>query len=424
VANNVDAYYMGRGEAPGQWIGTTADQLGLVGRVDAAPLRNLLAGLSAAREPLGARLSADRRPGYDLTFSAPKGVSLLWVFGTDHTRDGISVVHDRAVGAVLDHLSAEACFVRRGAGGQQLLEANGFIGTAFRHRTSRAGDPQLHTHVFVPNLVQGADGRWSAPDGRRLHTWQKTAGTLYQSALRADIEAAMDDRGVTSASAAEKAALATRARKPDETAPLELLREGWRAQLAEIPCPEWRGGHHPATRGDLVLDTIDRRSAVLPELDHVEAVFLVLAGEARVSLDDWEIDEQLAPDTRAMPVTLFGSTFSRRDAICAVARAFDVTPDQALVLTLEFFKRHSIHRVLADSEAASLGDVDQDRTEQLRTEQARTERVRTMNGRLIPATSGDRGYTTTELLSAEERIIRSAVERIGGADSTSCPCLG
>ena len=150
----------------------------------------------------------------------------------------------------------------------------------------------------------------------------------------------------------------------------------------------------------------------------------MLAGEARVSLDDWEIDEQLAPDTRAMPVTLFGSTFSRRDAICAVARAFDVTPDQALVLTLEFFKRHSIHRVLADSEAASLGDVDQDRTEQLRTEQARTERVRTMNGRLIPATSGDRGYTTTELLSAEERIIRSAVERIGGADSTSCPCLG
>ncbi len=281
MANNVDDYYLGRGEAPGKWIGTTAEQLGLVGQVDAESLRNLLAGRSATGDDLGARLCAERRPGYDLTFSAPKGVSLLWAFGSDHTRERISNAHDRAVGAVLDHLSAEACFVQRGAGGQQLLEANGFIGAAFRHRTSRAGDPQLHTHVVVPNLVQGADGRWPAPDSRHLYTWQKTAGTLYQSALRAelaplglrwqvrrnglgelsdipknilrafskrraDIEAAMDERGVTSASSAEKAALATRARKPDGTAPFDLLREGWKAQLAEIPYPDDEGGHHPA----------------------------------------------------------------------------------------------------------------------------------------------------------------------------------
>ena len=88
---------------------------------------------------------------------------------------------------MLDQLSAEACFVRRGAGGQQLVEAQGFIGAALRRRTSRAGDPQLYTHVVVPNLVQGADGRWSAPDDRHLYTWQKTAGTLYQSALRAEL---------------------------------------------------------------------------------------------------------------------------------------------------------------------------------------------------------------------------------------------
>jgi conjugative relaxase-like TrwC/TraI family protein len=451
MANNVDDYYLGRGEAPGQWIGATAEQLGLVGQVDAESLRNLLAGLSAAGDDLGARLSADRRPGYDLTFSAPKGVSLLWAFGSEHTRDSISEAHDRAVGAVLDQLSAETCFVRRGAGGRQLREANGFIGAAFRHRSSRAGDPQLHTHVVVPNLVQGADGRWSAPDGRHLYAWQKTAGSLYQSALRAeltplglrwqvrrnglgeladipknilrafskrrvDIEAAMDERDVTSASAAETAALATRARKPDETAPLDLLREGWRAQLAEIPYPDGEGGHHPATPGDLVLDTMARGSAALP--DQVEAVFSVLAGEARVSLDDWEIDDQLAPDTRAMPVTLFGSTFSRRDAICAVARAFDVTPARAVALTSEFLERESVHRVLADAEAGARGDADQERMEQVRTEQ-----VRTRSGRLIPATSGDRRYTTTELLAAEKRIVRSAVERIGERTAQVAPAL-
>lgn len=67
------------------------------------------------------------------------------------------------------------------------LEADGFIVAAFRHRSSRAGDPQLHTHVVVPNLVRGTDGQWSAPDGRHLYAWQKTAGTMYQSALRAEL---------------------------------------------------------------------------------------------------------------------------------------------------------------------------------------------------------------------------------------------
>ena len=187
VANSVDDYYLGRGEAPGRWIGAAAERLGLSGQVEADALRNLLAGTSAEGEALGLQVQPGRRPGYDLTFSAPKGVSLLWAFGSDEVRDAISVAHDRAITAVLDHLSKEACYARRGHGGAELIEAEGFIGAAFRHRTSRAGDPQLHTHVVVPNLVQGADGRWSAPDGRHLFTWKMTAGTLYRSALRAEL---------------------------------------------------------------------------------------------------------------------------------------------------------------------------------------------------------------------------------------------
>jgi conjugative relaxase-like TrwC/TraI family protein len=187
MANSVDDYYLGRGEAPGQWVGKAAAGLGLVGQVDPEDLRNLLAGRSLDGEALGVQVQPGRRPGYDLTFSAPKGVSLLWAFGAPDVRGAISAGHDRAVASVIDHLSAEACFARRGRGGAQLIEANGFIGAAFRHRTSRAGDPQLHTHVVVPNLVEGSDGRVSAPDGRQLYLWQKTAGTLYRSALRAEL---------------------------------------------------------------------------------------------------------------------------------------------------------------------------------------------------------------------------------------------
>jgi conjugative relaxase-like TrwC/TraI family protein len=437
VANNVDDYYLGRGEAPGQWIGATSERLGLVRQVDAEALRNLLAGKSATGGDLGARLSSERRPGYDLTFSAPKGVSLLWAFGPEHVRDAISDAHDRAIGAVLDHLSTEACYARRGAGGRQLIEANGFTAAAFRHRTSRAGDPQLHTHVVVPNLVHGTDGQWSAPDGRHLYLWQKAAGTMYQSALRAelaplglawhvrrnglgelrdvpktilrafskrrtDIEEAMQQRGFTSSKAAEKSALATRQRKPAGTAPADLLREGWSQQLAEIELPDDKGDLRPASVDD-VTAAVGTDPSIPPGPKDTEAILLVLAGETGVSLDDWEIDEHLAPDTRVLPVTLLGSTFTRREATCAVARAFDVTPDQALALTSKLLDRDSIVRVLADPDAG-------------------TEHVRTKSGQLIPATSGDRRYTTTELLAAEQRITRSAVARIEEGTGQVAPC--
>lgn len=433
VANNVDDYYLGHGEAPGQWIGSAAHSLGLSGQVEAEELRNLLAGKSANGDNLGARLTQERRPGYDLTFSAPKGVSLLWAFGPGEVRDAISAAHDRAVGAVLDHLSTEACYARRGAGGQQLIEADGFIGAAFRHRTSRAGDPQLHTHVVVPNLVRGADGQWSAPDGRHIFTWKVAAGTLYQSALRAelaplglawdirrnglselrdipkavlrvfskrrvDIEAAMESRGATSAKAAETAALATRQRKPAGSVVVDVLREGWAEQLASVEFPDGAGARRPAGIDDLTA-ALGRQVQATPGPTEVEEVFRALAGEKGVSLDDWEIDEHHlsetnAPGNRVLPVTLLGSSFSRREAIGAVARAFDVTPDQAAALTAKFLERDDIVRVLADTDTG-------------------TDQVRTRSGQIVPATSGDRRYTTTELLAAEQRIIRSAMSRIG-----------
>ena len=435
VANSVDDYYLGHGEAPGRWIGATAEQLGLRGEVNADQLRNLLAGFSPEGDPLGIQLRTDRRPGYDLTFSAPKGVSLLWAFSSDQIRAEITAAHDRAVVAVLDRLGKDAAFARRGANGQSLIEANGFIGAAFRHRTSRAGDPQLHTHVVVPNLVQGVDGRWSAPDGRHLYAWKKTAGTLYQSALRselaplglawevrrnglseladlrkpilrafskrrAEIEAAMETRGVTSARAGERAALATRAAKPDGALPTDVLREEWTAQLAEIQLPDGRGGTRSALPRDLIMETVGNNRPLPPQPNQLEAVFSILAGEARVSLDDWELDERVVLEhggagNRVMPLALLSSTFTRREAMAALARAFDVTPDEAVALTDQFLERSSIVRVRAEPETGRDATVD-------------FERMRTTNGALVPVTSGDQRFTTTELLAAEERIVETA----------------
>ncbi len=81
VAAGVEDYYLARGEAPGQWLGRGAEVLGLKERVEADPLRHVLAG---ADPYSGTRLAAHparKVPGFDLTFRAPKSVSLLWALG-------------------------------------------------------------------------------------------------------------------------------------------------------------------------------------------------------------------------------------------------------------------------------------------------------------------------------------------------------
>ncbi len=81
-------------------------------------------------------------------------------------RDEIRDAHEAAVRDAFRYLEREAAAARRGPGGCIAVRGNGLVAAAFRHRASRAGDPQLHTHIVVANLVQAGDGRWSALDGR------------------------------------------------------------------------------------------------------------------------------------------------------------------------------------------------------------------------------------------------------------------
>ena len=105
--------------------------------------------------------------GFDLTFSAPKSVSVLFGLGDEEIRARVREAHDVAVSEAVGHLERSAAAVRRGHGGAIVEEASGLVAAAFRHRTSRAGDPQLHTHVLVANLGRGveAGGRRSTVGG-------------------------------------------------------------------------------------------------------------------------------------------------------------------------------------------------------------------------------------------------------------------
>ena len=92
--------------------------------------------------------------------------------------------HEYAVDQTIGYLEREAVRSRRGHDGLETVEGGGVIGAAFRHRTSRAGDPQLHTHVLVANATCCEDGVWRALDGRLLYAQARTAGFLYQAELR------------------------------------------------------------------------------------------------------------------------------------------------------------------------------------------------------------------------------------------------
>jgi conjugative relaxase-like TrwC/TraI family protein len=135
-----------------------------------------------------------RVSAYDVTLSAPKSVSVLRAMAP--TKSGaagglVQPAHDRAASGAMDlleHLSARAARGHHGDGrSAPRIATSGFIAAAFDHATSRALDPQLHTHVVVMNLVQGEDGRWSALDSRTLHRQATTASYLYQHLLRAEL---------------------------------------------------------------------------------------------------------------------------------------------------------------------------------------------------------------------------------------------
>jgi len=185
VARSAEDYYIGTGEAQGYFLGGGLAALGLHegDEVSAEALHRLLAGCDPTT---GERLSKHPTtiPGFDATAKAPKSVSVLWGLSDEATRAKVQQAHDEAIKAAVSYIESEAAWGRQGHGGAQSVQADGFVVGAFRHRSSRAGDPHLHTHLVVPNSVRRPDGTWGAYDHRRLYQAAKTGGFVYQAELR------------------------------------------------------------------------------------------------------------------------------------------------------------------------------------------------------------------------------------------------
>ncbi|MBV5244429.1 relaxase domain-containing protein [Mycolicibacterium sp. PAM1] len=125
--------------------------------------------------------------GYDLTFSPVKSISALWAIAPPDVAAQIEAAHEAAVADVLEWLQDNATFTRTGTNGVAQVDTEGLIAAVFTHRDSRAGDPDLHTHVAISNKVSHIDAngvrRWLALDGQPLHRIIVAASEMYNTRM-------------------------------------------------------------------------------------------------------------------------------------------------------------------------------------------------------------------------------------------------
>jgi len=267
-----DDYYTGDAKAPSRWHGRGARALGLDGEVEPEAFAAMLAGKLPDGTALGTTRHGrnEHKLGWDLTFSAPKSVSVLALVAGDRR---LLDAHDRAVVAALDYAERHAAVtrIRNGEKIERIATGN-LVAATFPHFTSRAteGDlpaPQVHTHSVLINATQRDDGAWRSLESQPLYKLQKHIGAVYHqqfaaeaiqlgytvtiapdstfeldgvpqdvarafSARSAAIEEALAQRGQTraTASAAQKATVALDTRAPKEAVEHGLLVADWRTR--------------------------------------------------------------------------------------------------------------------------------------------------------------------------------------------------
>ncbi|MFL6108016.1 MAG: MobF family relaxase [Marmoricola sp.] len=220
-------YYLDQGNPPGTWVGKGAAQLGVAGsEVTESQMRALFgqglhpdgvtklgaaypnyADLAPYADRVAARIEdfthENGRPpsefarsriaamearrgrravaGYDLVFTPVKSASLLWALGGPEMQAADEDAHHEAVTNVVGWLEEHAAYTRVGRGGHAQIDTIGLVCVAFDHRESRAGDPDLHTHLAIANKVCGVDGKWRSLDARVLYALGVAASERYNT---------------------------------------------------------------------------------------------------------------------------------------------------------------------------------------------------------------------------------------------------
>ncbi len=386
VAAGIEDYYAGRGEVAGMWCGSGAAAVGLAvgGRVEHVGFLALMQGRSPVDDTLLRRVGRSSTvAALDLTFSAPKSVSVLFAIADDHVSGALLEAHERAVAQALGYLEREACVTRRGHGGTESVAGEGFVAAGYRHRMSRAGDPQLHTHVLVANLTR-ADGRYTALDAHPLYEHKSAAGAAYRAVLRAEVRERLGwvswrpvARGLFEIEGVPEAVLehfSTRRAEIEQRA-LELtgVADGLSRERMEGIALATRRAKQYGVEGSTWREQARARAA-----EHGFGQAELAALQARPAADVEPVDLARLAVRLSGPegLTANHNTFARRHALAEIASAY---PEGASLGRLD----QTTSGYLADSSVVAFGAPD----------------------------GGVRRFTTVSLLACEEQIITGAALR-------------
>ena len=257
----------------GYFLGSGADAMGLNNSVSRQDFEQLANGYTVLGNVQNAG-SEYRKAAWDLTFSSPKSVSILWGLASPVIRKIIQAAHDCAVKSSLDFMERHASFTRRGSGlklsDRERLEKIWLVAAVYRHGTSREQDPQIHSHVVVFNVAVRKDNSVGAVMSHHFYEWKMACGAVYRAQLanelqrlgynverdgksfrvtgvpkqleyefsrrREQIVKALKDHGARGAKASEVATLDTRRVKREISR--ETLLEDWQ-QRAHERAPHW-----------------------------------------------------------------------------------------------------------------------------------------------------------------------------------------
>jgi len=395
VAQNHEEYLSGHGESPGEHFGAGSTALGLTGVCSEEAFRRLFEW----RHPdtgkrLGHAPRSDAMPAWDLVLRPVKDVSVLYGLGDDRTRRAAKTAHRVGIEAAVAYLDSQVG-TRTGRGGAEHVGGAGLVAVGFDHRTSRAGDPLLHTHLIIVNRTQGPDGKWRTLDSRDLLHHRQAADTVYRAAYQRELTRSLgirwgeadrwgnrpivgmpaelvkvfskrheqitaeldrlerDEGKERTGRLVQKVVHATRQPKGDDTP--ESLYDGWQAEAREYGYDR-----------DRLMGAVAGRQVVRSVLDAREPGGGGLPRSVRHAFTQLASPEGL---------TANASTFARQDVLVALGGR------------------------LAAADPAELGRL-ADRFVAERTVPVVAERA-----------VGERRYTTPELLKVEERLLAAAAGR-------------
>jgi conjugative relaxase-like TrwC/TraI family protein len=400
-------YFLGVGEDPGRWYGRGIELLDLAcgGQVSEAQLEALFGRAlhPGTGEALGRRWRVDGVIGHDLCFSAPKSVSALWALGDGGVAAAVRAGHSAAVNSALDYLDRHASFSRTGRNGLTQVTTDGFTAAVFDHRTSRAGDPQLHSHALVVNKVRCGDGQWRTIDGTEIFHHKKSAGAMYQAALRSELtrRLGVSWTPVTEHGQAEIAGV-----------PAELI-TAWstrtRQTLAEAE-PVIAGYAQtlgrPLTSAERTAVTKVAVLKTRPGKEHVDPVTLRERWATQAADLGWDGEKVWAAARRA---TLTRPPFDRQQAAADIDRtladAVRAAGARRAVFSRSDLAAEVAARIPADGFTA---DMVRELIEHL-TDQALPQAVRLRDHDDGPRRASDARYASHDTLDAELRILNRAL---------------